>query len=166
MEASQTGQPGEGQPQEGQGAEGAQAPEETAPVEGQGAEAGGGDAAPVEDAHDEAPAPDSDERNPARDQAPVASDAQDAVVGDPGLRDEQQPVQNEGTASAVDRPVRTSAPPPSAQSGVPLAEDRAAGVEPGTSGPAVPGGEEAEAGEDVPEHDASGGQSTTPPLGG
>jgi hypothetical protein len=68
---------------------------------------------------------------PAVDQAPVAHEAQNAIIGDPGFRNEQQPLGNEGQPTNVDIPVRTSAPPPSLQSGVPLPEDRAAGVEPG-----------------------------------
>lgn len=115
----------------------------------------------VEGATDEVPS--EEERNPARDQAPVATDAQEAIVGDPGLR-EQQPFGNEGSPTAVDRAVATSAPPPSAQSGVPLSEDRQAGIEPGPKGPAVPVREDAEG--EVPEHDASEGQTTTPPMGG
>jgi hypothetical protein len=85
----------------------------------------------------QAEVPDEDEANPARDQAPVATDAQEAIKGDPGLH-EQQPIGNEGSPTAIDRPVATSAPPPSAQSGVPLPEDRAAGVEPGDAPAAQP----------------------------
>lgn len=85
-------------------------------------------------------APDHDEANPAEDQAPVATAAQEAIIGDQGARREQQPLGVEGTPTSVDQPVRTSAPPAELQSGVPLAEDRAAGVEPGPAGPLGPGG--------------------------
>lgn len=91
---------------------------------------GDGDAAPA--ASEERPAADSEERNPAADQAPVATEAQDTIIGDPGIRDEQVP---QGSVGSQDVPVRTSAPPPSAQSGVPLPEDRAAGVEPDREAP-------------------------------
>lgn len=64
---------------------------------------------------------------PAVDQAPVATERGNAIVGDSGLY-EQQP---ESGFNDQDTPVRTSAPPPSLQSGVPLPEDRAAGVQPG-----------------------------------
>lgn len=67
-----------------------------------------------------------DEREPAVDQAPVAHERQEAIIGDPGFRNESQPLGNEGTPSHVDTPVRTSAPPPEMQSGMPLPEDRAA----------------------------------------
>lgn len=86
------------------------------------------------------------ERAPAEDQAPAAHAA--ATVGDPGLHGEQNPVQAEGGPSHVDRALGTSAAPPSAQSGVPLAEDRAAGIEPGQAGPVAPeGAGEPDAGE-------------------
>lgn len=87
--------------------------------------------------------PDDEEPDhaPAEDQAPAAHAA--ATVGDPGLHGEQQPTQAEGSPSNVDRAVGTSAPPPSAQSGVPLVEDRQAGVEPGPAGPIAPGSHEA-----------------------
>lgn len=65
------------------------------------------------------------DRSPARDQSPVASDAQDAITGDPGFG-EQVPQTSEGGTSAVDRPVGTSMPSPEAQSGMPLPEERAA----------------------------------------
>jgi hypothetical protein len=113
----------------------------------------------VENASDELPAADSEERNPAVDQAPAATEAQNAIIGDPGLRDEQEPQASVGSA---DIPHRTSAPPPAAQSGVPLPEDRAAGIQPGVKGPVVPVGEDAGA----PLHDGSEGQSTTSPMGG
>jgi hypothetical protein len=66
-----------------------------------------------------------EERNPAADQSPVATAAQAAIIGDPGFR-EQQPVVAEGGTQVADRPVGTSMPPPTHQSGMPLAEDRAA----------------------------------------
>lgn len=75
-------------------------------------------------------APEASEANPAPEQSPVASAAADAIVGEHGL--EQVPVSSLDTG-AQDTPVRTSAPPPEAQSGIPLASDRAAGVEPGES---------------------------------
>lgn len=127
MEASQTGP---GQPQEGQeGTGAAEGGDEQAPL----ATTTGQDpqTAPTHESEGEGAAPDSEERNPAREQAPAATDAQDAIIGDPGLRDEQQPLGNEGTPSNADTPHRTSAPPPTGQSGVPLPEDRDAGVQPG-----------------------------------
>ena len=69
-----------------------------------------------------------EERNPARDQAPVATDAQQAITGDPGLG-EQAAKTNEGGAQSVDTPFGNSMPPPQSQSGMPLAEDRAAAAE-------------------------------------
>lgn len=162
MEASQTGQPDPAQePQPGpdpvvepvEGGHkiaheevrvGEQAPASGAP-EGTAAERGLGGVDPSvatapasegaqNQVDEQSEVPAEDERNPARDQAPVATDAQEAAVGDPGLH-EQQPFGNEGSPTAVDRPVATSAPPPSAQSGVPLPEDRAAGVEPDPDAP-------------------------------
>src|SRR5438067_645027 len=62
----------------------------------------------------ERPGQDAD-REPAADQAPVATEAQKTITGDPGLRGEQVPQQVEGSPSAVDRPVGTSMPPPEAQ---------------------------------------------------
>lgn len=126
MEASQTPAGGTGQ-----GSEEAQGPDTQ------------GGAPPAAEEAREAATPEpvaEEEANPARDQAPVATDAQDTIVGDPGLRGEQQPQQNEGASGSANTPVRTSPPPPSAQSGVPLPEDRAAGVEPGPAGPLGPGG--------------------------
>lgn len=71
-----------------------------------------------------------EERNPAPEQSPVATEAQRTITGDPGLsRGEQVPQQVEGSPSAVDRPVGTSMPPPGAQSGMPLPEDRAAAAQ-------------------------------------
>src|SRR5581483_10868932 len=160
MEGSQTpgdqGTPeaeGEGQPRTdafGQPLAEGQAGEGTGEGTVEGAEPS---AAPVPSASDEERLSDlpDEERNPAVDQAPAATAAQDVVVGDPGLRDEQQPVASVGSP---DIPVRTSAPPPSAQSGVPLPEDRAAGVQPGVSGPAVAGGQEQDE-DEAPDHDGS-----------
>lgn len=127
MEASGTGATPEERDEQAGAAEGGASADPTA--------AEGGDASAVESGTGEQPP--EDERSPAHDQAPIASDAQDTIIGDPGLRDEQQPQQTEGAATAVNTPVRTSPPPPSAQSGVPLSEDRAAGVEPGTGAPAA-----------------------------
>jgi hypothetical protein len=62
-----------------------------------------------------------DERSPATEQAPVASEAAGASIGF-----EQEPRVAEGGAQHVDTPVGTSMPPPQAQSGMPLPEDRAA----------------------------------------
>lgn len=133
MEASQT--PGEGQAPEVPAPEGQ-------PGEGQAPGAPAPDAPPAPEVPEpEAPAdappapeadpvaPDSEDRSPAHDQSPVASDAQEAIIGDPGVRDESQPVQSEGAPTNVDQPHRTSAPPPEAQSGVPLPEDREPGEE-------------------------------------
>lgn len=103
---------------------------------------------------------DPEERNPSPDHAPTAQ----AVMGDPGFR-VNEPGAGFGPVSP-DMPFASSAPPPGAQSGVPLAEDRAAGVEPGPSGP-IPGPGMAQPDTaDTPDHDGSEGQSTTPPLGG
>lgn len=74
-------------------------------------------------------------RNPAAEQAPTATERQEAIQGDPGLR-EQDPMA--AVDDSANTPVRTSAPPPGVQTGVPLAEDRAAGVEPGSPGPEPP----------------------------
>lgn len=63
-----------------------------------------------------------DEHNPAAEQAPVATDRQEAIKGDPGFG-EQQPT---SAYADQDTPVRTSPPPPAAQSGIPLPEDREA----------------------------------------
>lgn len=76
---------------------------------------------------DEVTAPPVDPTAPAVEQSPVATAAGKVIVGDSGMY-EQQPV---NSASNVDTPLRTSAPPAELQSGVPLAEDRAAGVQPG-----------------------------------
>jgi hypothetical protein len=101
------------------------------------------------------------ERNPARDQAPVATDRMEAIVGDPGFREQQPPV---GFADA-NTPLSSSAPPPAAQSGVPLAEDRAAGVRPGPSGP-IPGpGQPVPDAASAPVNDGSEGSTSTPPRG-
>lgn len=62
---------------------------------------------------------------PAEDQAPVATDNQKAIVGDSGLY-EQEPFDASG--NSADQVHRTSAPPAALQNGVPLPEDRAAGV--------------------------------------
>jgi hypothetical protein len=83
-----------------------------------------------------------EERNPAREQAPVATDAQEAITGDPGFG-EQTAKTSEGGAQSVDTPFGNSMPPPQSQSGMPLAEDRAAverGEQPGPGG--QPQGEE------------------------
>lgn len=105
-----------------------------------------------------------DERNPARHQSPAATDAQEAIMGDPGFR-EQQPTSGFG-ANTANSPFASSAPPPGAQHGVPLAEDRAAGVEPGPKGPIAGPGQAQPDASDAPDHDGSGGQSTTSNLGG
>jgi hypothetical protein len=172
QQAAAAGAAPEGQDQHGQalasGVAGSEADPTAAgaPAEGDGGaegEAGGPTDAPVPTASDEERLSDlsEEERNPAVEQSPAATAAQDAVVGDPGLRDEQQPV---GSVPNPDTPVRTSAPPPSAQSGVPLPEDRAAGVQPGVSGPAVAGGAGVDE-EETPDHDGSEGQSSTSPMG-
>jgi hypothetical protein len=89
-------------------------------------------AAPEPEAAPAAPEPEAPaaeeppDRNPAEDQAPAATANQDAIIGDPGFRDEQSALANEGTPTNVDTPVRTSAPPAEMQSGMPLPEDRAA----------------------------------------
>jgi hypothetical protein len=70
---------------------------------------------------------------PARDQAPVATDRQEAITGDPGFG-EQQPRQPAADPDAVHA---TSAPPPGVQSGTPLPQDRAAA----SSGHTEPSGE-------------------------
>lgn len=92
----------------------------------------------------ETEAPQTDAAKAAEEQSPVATARDKAIVGNSGLF-EQQPVPAQGDP---DSPVRTSAPPPQAQSGVPLPEDRAAGVEPGPSGmrpsPTSPAAAEAE----------------------
>lgn len=62
-----------------------------------------------------------------------------ATQGEQGEQVEQSaPAAGSLGAPSPDQPVATSAPDPAAQSGVPLAEDRAAGVEPG---PVEPGNE-------------------------
>lgn len=85
-------------------------------------EVAGGSAVPP---GQEVPGADAD-RTPAEDQAPVATAAQEAIIGDPGFRAEQNPQQSEGAPTHVDRPVGTSMPAPELQSGMPLPEDRAA----------------------------------------
>lgn len=85
------------------------------------------DLAPGERAEDEV----EGREGPAEDQSPVATARDKAIVGDSGLF-EQQPQTMSGDP---DTPVRTSAPPAELQSGVPLPEDRAAGVQPGPAGP-------------------------------
>lgn len=161
MEASNQGTPSEAD-QQAAAAEQQRAAEEQRLADEQRAEAERaaqeGDAPPAAPEPSAADAPVSEEeRNPAVEQSPAATDAQDAIIGDPGLRDEQQPAQGPGSQ---DVPLRTSPPPPEAQSGVPLPEDRQAGVEPGPSGPAVPPQEG-----ETPDFDASEGQTTTPPMG-
>jgi hypothetical protein len=91
-------------------------------------------AAPPEPVAEEAP-PD---RDPAAEQSPVATEAQNRIIGDPGFRDEQATIQGEGGSANVDTPVRTSAPPAELQSGMPLPEDRAAAAAapPQAEGPA------------------------------
>lgn len=143
MEASQTGPASEGQEGAvgGEAAAGADAAAEAAAQQREAearkaaeeAAAERDRAAAEESDDDDDDDNDGDERGKVPDpsHAPVAEEAQEAIIGDPGLRGEQQPLQNEGTPGNVNTPNRTSAPPPEAQSGVPLAEDRAAGVEPG-----------------------------------
>lgn len=114
----------------------------------------------VETARDEVP--EDEELRPAAEQAPVATEAEEAIIGDPGFR-EQQPRINEGGPQSANQPHASSAPPPSRQSGVPLAEDREAGVEPGPKGPVNPVREDEG---EVPANDASEGQTATSPGGG
>jgi len=78
------------------------------------------------------------DNEPAVHQSPVATDAMRAIVGDHGMRGAQEPA-DAFASSTANIPVATSAPPPEAQSGVPLAEDRAAGVKPGPVVPPVGG---------------------------
>lgn len=137
MEASQSG--AEGTTQGAEGAEG-QGAERTEPGQVAGGQAttepladspSPGPAATAEGTGEEPPLSHADadaERDPAAEQAPAATEAQDAIIGDQGTRGEQQPDQALGSQ---DTPLRTSPPPPEAQSGVPLPEDRAAGVQPG-----------------------------------
>lgn len=73
--------------------------------------------------------------HPAVDQAPVAEERQRAIVGDSGMF-EQEP--RSPTSDPANTPHATSAPPAQLQTGVPLPEDRAAGVQPGPAGP-LPG---------------------------
>ena len=73
-------------------------------------------------------------RNPAEEQAPIATAAQNAIIGDPGFRDEQNPIP---AGAGVDTPLRTSAPPAELQSGMPLPEERAAGAAPAEPAPAA-----------------------------
>lgn len=65
---------------------------------------------------------------PATEQSRIASERQRAIAGDSGLY-EQQPQRSEG--DSANTPLRTSPLPAELQSGVPLAEDREAGVQPG-----------------------------------
>lgn len=58
--------------------------------------------------------------------APVAEEAQDVIVGDNGLR-EGQPIPSD---TFNPNAVLQGSQPPQAQSGVPLDEDKAAGVQP------------------------------------
>lgn len=62
-------------------------------------------------------------------------DEEEAVKGEQGQWLEQDPGL---IGRQADGSVRMNAPPPGAQSGVPLAADRAAGVEAGEKGPVTP----------------------------
>lgn len=99
-------------------APGAESAPDTPPADGAGDPAGG------DPPSGDAPAPDADPA-PAAEGEPVEDFAEigDPIVGDSGL----QPLASLDQVD-VNRPVATSPPPPQAQSGVPLAEDRAAGV--------------------------------------
>lgn len=90
--------------------------------------------------------PEATEAHPAPEQSPAATAAQKAITGDHGMAG--QPLS--AVDSSANTPVATSPPPPSAQPGVPLAEDREAGVEPGESSN-LPGVQGAEGGEPDPE---------------
>jgi hypothetical protein len=70
---------------------------------------------------DEQSSPDAPEQH-----APVAEKAQEAIVGDNGLREQQPPPSDTFNPNAV----LQGSQPPQAQSGVPLQEDKAAGVQP------------------------------------
>lgn len=97
---------------------------------------------PVTESEPAAPEEAPEAQGPAVDQSPVASARDAAITGDSGLFEQQpQPV-----AADPNSPHRTSAPPASLQSGVPLAEDRAAGVQAGEPGARpAPAGAEPEA---------------------
>ena len=90
--------------------------------------------APEPEAPAQAPEPEEPDRNPAEEQAPVATATQNAIIGDPGFRDEQNPIP---AGAGVDTPLRTSAPPAELQSGMPLPEERAAEAAPAEPAPAA-----------------------------
>jgi hypothetical protein len=78
----------------------------------------------VEGAHETAHDAASTENDPAIEQAPAATEAQNAIVGDSGMFS-QQPGRPPGGASSVDTPVSTSGPPAGWQQQPPLPEDQA-----------------------------------------
>lgn len=92
--------------------------------------------------------------DPAAEQSPVATENQKTITGDPGFG-EQQPRSPLGNADA---PVASSAPPPGAQSGMPLPEDRAAQA--ANVGDAAPAGEPVEGEPEEP--DGAEGEEVPP----
>lgn len=102
-----------------------------------------------------------DVRHPEPEQSPVATERNKAIQGDPGFGEGQAP---QSVAANADAPFAQSPPPPAAQSGVPLQEDRDAGVEPGARGPLV--SETGSTSEPVPGDALQSGGRVTGPVGG
>lgn len=89
------------------------------------------DQATETETHDETHEGTADQSHPAAAQADAATAMQKVITGEHGM--EQVPNSSLRDGITTNTPVATSAPPPELQSGVPLAEDRAAGVSPGES---------------------------------